>query len=134
MLQLRKLEKKAPLLIAFDMTAPGYPPDRSLAGKLWFHGRNLIFGRNRLAYLRDRYRSIFRKLRRLSGREILDAPHIEGVEAFSQDALRARSGSGLETAYRRYCPHGHFDGGLALFRAIELDEWAALTWLDPQLG
>jgi thioesterase domain-containing protein len=132
-LQLRALGKKAPLLLAFDMTGPGYPPDRSLPGKIWFHGRNLLFGRNRLAYLRDRYRSILRRIRRLIGREILDAPHIEGVEAFPQDALK-RVWVGLETAYRRYWPQGQFDGGLGLFRATELDEWAAQTWLDPQLG
>jgi amino acid adenylation domain-containing protein len=132
-LQLRALGKKAPLLLAFDMTGPGYPPDRSLAGKIWFHGRNLLFGRNRLVYLRDRYRNMLRRVRRLIGREILDAPHIEGVEAFPQDALK-RVWVGLETAYRRYWPQGQFDGGLGLFRATELDEWAAQTWLDPQLG
>ncbi len=132
-LQLRTLGKKAPLLLAFDMTAPGYPPDRSLPGKVWFHGRNLLLGRNRLAYLRDRYRSMARRFRRLLGREILDAPHIEGVEAFPQEALK-RVWVGLETAHRRYRPLSHFDGGVALFRATDLDEWAAQTWLDPQLG
>lgn len=131
--QLRALGAAVPLLLSFDMTAPGYPPRQSLPVRIWTHLRNLLFRQDRRAYLHERYRNIRRRIRRWMGMEILEAPEIPGLESFPQEALK-RVWVASEEAYRRYRPVSGFDGALGLFRATVLDEWAALTWTDPLLG
>ena len=131
--QLRAAGAAVPLLLSFDMTAPGYPPKQSLPARLWTHFRNILLRADRGAYLRERWHNVRRRIRRKMGLEILEAPEIPGLEAFPQEALK-RVWVAMEEAYRRYWPASGFDGALGLFRATVLDEWAALTWTDPLLG
>jgi thioesterase domain-containing protein/acyl carrier protein len=134
-LQLQALGHEVPLVIVFDMPAPGYPPRLSVPRRLALHVSNL-FRRDGggLQYAVRRFRNLGNRVLRLLGLEKWLFPHHPSLNALPQEALRDVWVS-MQRAERKYRPHGRADTSLALFRSeIPLDVWNAVVHTDPHLG
>src|SRR5262249_45880794 len=133
--QLRALGHEVPLLIVFDMYAPGYPKKLPVYRRLWMHFRTFLgLGfKAKGAYLKERFGQIKARVYHRLGLGLKMAPEIKGVEALPQDALK-RVWLALVTAQQRYRPRLQFDGKVVLFKAEAGFHWAATVFDDPKLG
>lgn len=133
-LQLQALGDKVPLVIVFDMPAPGYPPPLGLPRRLMMHARNLFREGGGLQYAVRRVRNLGNRLLRLVGLERLLFPRHPSLDALPQESLRD-VWVALQGASRRYRPQGRLNATISLFRSeVPLDLWSAVVHVDPDLG
>jgi amino acid adenylation domain-containing protein len=133
-LQLQALGHEVPLLISFDMPAPGYPPPLSVPRRLVLHARNLFRRDGGLQYVIRRFRNLGNRILRLLGLEKLLFPRHPSLNALPQEALRD-VWVAMQRAARKYRPRGRLEGSVTLFRSeVPLDVWNAVVHTDPYLG
>jgi len=133
--QLRALGHAVPLLVVFDMNAPGYPKKLPLPQRLLRHVSHFarLGFQEKKAYLLQRYGNVkARVLHRLGLAEMI-APEIPGVEALSQAAMK-RVWANLMLAGQRYWPKGKIDSKVLVIKAEHGLTWAAAVFDDPKLG
>jgi amino acid adenylation domain-containing protein len=134
-LQLRALGHKVPALVVFDMFAPGYPRKLPRHKRLWIHLRNFLTlpFREKKAYVSERLDKLRVRVRHWTGRDIENAPEIQGVEGLEQGTLK-RVWLALMTARSRYRPQRKFDGRVLLFKAEKGFHWPGTEMSDPLMG
>src|SRR5581483_1594710 len=78
-LQLTARGHEVPLLVVFDMIAPGYPRRLPLHRRLWIHCQNFrrLEGPAKSAYLQERLRNVKERIFRLVGLGYLNAPDLD---------------------------------------------------------
>lgn len=161
-LQLRARGREVPLLVVFDMTAPGYPRKLPLYRRLLIHGQNFwqLQGGAKAAYVRERLKNVKERVFRKAGLGFLNAPDLEASrpavapqsswKSTTSSVLRLAHGAmgraddpemvlkqvwaALMRANQHYLPHGKYDGRTLLVRAAEGFRWAATVFDDPLMG
>jgi thioesterase domain-containing protein len=118
----------------FDMVAPGYPRPMAWPRRMAIHLRNLLTGRAKAAYLRQRFANLREKvLRRLGLGRLAAPPVVEWVDSLPQEALR-KVWAALRTAQTHYRPLRRFDGPVLLLKAAVGPDWPGAVFDDPLMG
>jgi thioesterase domain-containing protein len=158
--QLRALGHQVPLLIAFDMYAPGYPKPLPFARRVLAHASAFagLSWREKKNYLGQRFRNVKERMLGKVGRTLLQvpivrsrpesriakvfsgigmrlvqAPAIEGAGDLPQEALQ-KVWLALNMAHTKYRPTRTLDGRIVLIKSQEGFRWAATSFDDPMLG
>jgi amino acid adenylation domain-containing protein len=133
-LQLQALGHEVPLVVVFDMPAPGYPPPLPLNRRLRVHLRNLFRRDGGISYAVRRLRNLGNRVLRVAGLERLLFPKHPSLGMLPQETLREVWVT-MQRAKRRYRPRGRLRGAVALFRAQNpADLWNTTVETDPYLG
>lgn len=132
-LQLRAAGKEVPLLIVYDMLAPGYPRKPPLLRRTVAHLRHFARSSERLSYLKDRYRRVRGRVLGLLNLHRLDAPGVPGMDVVPQENLKRVWGA-LTKAHSHYWPSGKFDGKVVLFASATPENWPGCVFDDPNKG
>jgi len=132
-LQLRAIGKEVPLLIVYDMLAPGYPRKPPLLRRMWTHLMHFARSSERLAYLKERSQRIRGRVLRLLNLHWLEAPGVPGMEVVPQENLKRVWGA-LTKARDHYWPSGKFDGKVILFASATPENWPGCVFDDPNKG
>ncbi|MCE9567896.1 MAG: amino acid adenylation domain-containing protein [Planctomycetes bacterium] len=132
--QLEALGHTVPLVIVFDMPAPGYQTRLSTLRRLRLHLRNLFGRQGGFRYAAQRFRNIGNRVLRLLGLERVLFPYHPGLDSLPQESIRA-VWLAMQRATRRYHPQGRLNGSVTLFRSeLPIDVWESVVHVDADLG
>ena len=134
-LQLQALGKRVPRLVIFDMFAPGSPKQLPLSKRLVLHAKKLgsLPWREKVAYLRDRYRNFRNRIR--NGMDIYDeeTDGFPGLEMVPQQTIHD-VWNALLRANDRYWPKAKYQGKVVLLVSQNTPGWTDAIVPDPTMG
>jgi amino acid adenylation domain-containing protein len=134
-IQLRLLGHEVPMLIIYDVNAPGYPEKGSILKRLALHCIDFFKydRKHKWDYLSLRFSNLKKKILFRLNKHHLIAPPIPGVRLIPQEHLRRVWGS-LHKGYDTYMPKAMFDGKIVLMSSSLEEQWAGVRLNDPYRG
>jgi amino acid adenylation domain-containing protein len=131
--RLHQRGRRVPLLISFDGFAPGYPQRLPGVQRLSAHAKQLLLGKDRVKYLKDRLSNLQTRILHMLGRDYQAAPDLPLLDQELNDHLRKLWIIHCN-ARQRYLPRHVEPSALLLIRSAIAMHWPATKMDCPIHG